>query len=379
MKKRILVVLLIAIMIIGVVACGPSNTETGDTPTSQPTDEGGSSAGGNDDAGTTDGGGIKIGVSFATLQEERWQTDLSIMEDKAKELGVEIISQSANGDENLQISQAENMITQGIDVLVVIAQNGAAAAPIVESAHNAGVPVIAYDRLITDCDLDFYITFDCTKVGEIQAQYAVDHAPKGNYFLIGGSPTDNNAHLMRNGQMNILQPYIDSGDIKVVVDQWATGWNPEEALKYVEDGLSANNNDVVSVVTSNDGCAGAAIQALSEQGLAGDVVVTGLDADLAACQRIVEGTQSMTVYRRFAIVDNMTVEAAVAMAKGEDLSELFDTTTVENGQKDVLSVLMTSEEDMFPLTKDNMNIAIEDGWLPKEEIYKNIPESEWPE
>lgn len=382
MKKRILVVLLIATMIAGLVACGPSDAGTGDTPASQGAEasaQPAESGGDGEAAAPADGDGIKIGVSFATLQEERWQTDLGIMEAKAKELGVEIVSQSANGDENLQISQAENMITQGIDVLVVIAQNGAAAAPIVESAHNAGIPVIAYDRLITDCDLDFYITFDCTKVGEIQAQYAIEHAPKGNYFLIGGSPTDNNAHLIRNGQMNILQPYIDSGDIKAVVDQWATGWNPEEALKYVEDGLSANNNDVACVLTSNDGCAGAAIQALSEQGLAGDVVVTGLDADLAACQRIVEGTQSMTVYRRFAIVDNMTVEAAVAMAKGEDLSTLFDTTTVENGQKDVLSVLMTSEEDMFPLTKDNMNVAIEDGWLPKEEIYKNIPEGEWPE
>ena len=148
MKKRILVVLLIATMIAGLVACGPSDAGTGDTPASQGAEasaQPAESGGDGEAAAPADGDGIKIGVSFATLQEERWQTDLGIMEAKAKELGVEIVSQSANGDENLQISQAENMITQGIDVLVVIAQNGAAAAPIVESAHNAGIPVIAYD------------------------------------------------------------------------------------------------------------------------------------------------------------------------------------------------------------------------------------------
>lgn len=358
MKKRILGVLLIVAMMISAVACGPAEPA-----------EGGETATGNE--------GITIGVSFATLQEERWQKDLEIMEAKAAELGVELISQSANGDENLQVSQAENMITQGIDALIVIAQNGAAAGPIVESAHSSNVPVVACDRIITDCDLDFYVTFDCTKVGELQAQFAIENAPTGNYFLIGGSPTDNNAHLIRDGQMNVLQPYIDSGDITVVVDQWANGWNPDEALQYVENGLSANNNEVACVLTSNDGCAGAAIQALSEQGLAGKTVVTGLDADLAACQRIVEGTQSMTTYRRFAAQDELAVEAAVALAKGQDLSEVFDDlTTTNNGQKDVPAVLLTNEEDMFAVTKDNMNQVIEDGWLAEEDIYKNVEKSE---
>lgn len=362
MKKRILVVLLIMAMVIGAVACGPA--ASGETAAA----EGGTDAGGE---------GITIGVSFATLQEERWQKDLEIMETKAAELGVELISQSANGDENLQVSQAENMITQGIDALIVIAQNGAAAAPIIESAHSSGVPVVACDRLITDCDLDFYVTFDCTKVGELQAQFAIENAPTGNYFLIGGSPTDNNAKLIRNGQMNVLQPYIDSGDITVVVDQWANGWNPDEALGYVENGLSANNNDVTCVLTSNGGCAGAAIQALSEQGLAGTTVVTGLDADLAACQRIVEGTQSMTTYRRFSVQDERSVEAAVALAKGQELSEVFDDlTTTNNGQTDVPSLLLTSEEDMFAVTKDNMNLVIEDGWLAEEDIYKNVGKDE---
>lgn len=318
-------------------------------------------------------GTIKVGVSFATLQEEKWERDRANMEAKAKELGMELIVQSANGDEELQNSQCENLITQGVDALIVIAQDSSAASSIVETAHEAGVPVVAHDRLIANCDLDFYVTFDCYFVGVLQAQYAVEHAPKGNYFLVSGSPTDNNAHLMRAGQMSVLQPYIDKGDIKIVVDQWCEGWNPEDALKYVEDGLSANNNDVVCVLTSNDGTAGGAIQALAEQGLAGDVVVTGLDAELAACQRVVEGIQSMTIYRRFALCDETAVEAAYMLARGEDPGTKFEISETDNGKVKVPSVLLNDPEYIFAATPENMDIVIADGWHAEADIYKNVP------
>jgi len=146
---------------------------------------------------------------------------------------------------------------------------------------------------------------------------------------------------------------------------------------YVEDGLTANNNNIQCVLTSNDGCAGAAIQALSEQGLAGKVPVTGLDADLAACQRIVEGTQSMTVYRRFSKMDEMTAEVAVALAKGEKIP--YEVKKVNNGKVDVPSILLTSKEDMFAVDANNMKVIIEDKWLKLEEIYKNIPKDKWPQ
>lgn len=317
-------------------------------------------------------GTIKVGVSFATLQEEKWERDRANMEAKAKELGMELIVQSANGDEELQNSQCENLITQGVDALIVIAQDSSAASSIVETAHEAGVPVVAHDRLIANCDLDFYVTFDCYFVGVLQAQYAVEHAPTGNYFLVSGSPTDNNAHLMREGQMSVLQPYIDKGDIKIVVDQWCEGWNPEDALKYVEDGLSANNNDVACVLTSNDGTAGGAIQALAEQGLAGDVVVTGLDAELAACQRVVEGIQSMTIYRRFALCDETAVEAAYMLAIGEDPAAKFEISETDNGKVKVPSVLLNDPEYIFAATPENMDIVIADGWHAEADIYKNV-------
>lgn len=316
---------------------------------------------------------IKIGLSMATLQEERWQKDRDLFVSKANELGAEVSVQSANGDETLQNSQVENLITQGVDILVIIPQNGETAAAMVESAHNAGIKVIAYDRLIKNCDLDYYISFDNVKVGEIQAEAIVKKYPKGNYVMIGGAPTDNNAKLVREGQMNIIQPYIDKGDVKIVADQWADGWNPENALKHVENALTANNNDVAAVVTSNDGCAGGAIQALAEQKLAGKVGVPGQDADLAACQRIVEGTQTVTVYKPIKAIATEAAQMAVSVAKGEGVSADMKT---NNGKIDVPSKLLV------PLAVDETNIVeviIKDNWHKLEDVYKNVPKDQWPE
>ena len=315
---------------------------------------------------------VTIGVSFATMQEEKWERCAENMQAKADELGIKLVIQSANGDEELQFSQCENLITQGVNALVVIAQDGDAASAIVEAAHKANIPVVANDRMINNCDLDFYVSFDCYTVGVLQGQFALENAPKGNYFLISGSPTDNNALLMRNGQMSVLQPYIDSGDIKIVVDQWCDGWSAEDALQYTEDGLVANSNDVACVLTSNDGTAGGAIQALAEQGLAGSVVVTGLDTELAACQRIVEGTQSMTIYRRFALCDETSIEAAYMLAIGEDPATKYEVTTTNNGAIDVPSVMLTDTNYMFAVTADNMQEVINDGWQSHDDIYKNV-------
>ena len=284
------------------------------------------------------GNKIKIGLSLDTLKEERWQHDRDLFVAKCKALGADVLVQAANSDDALQNSQAENLLTEGVNVLVVVPHNGKSAATIVESAHKAGVPVLAYDRLINDCDLDLYVSFNNVKVGEMQADYLVKHQPKGNYVLIGGAPTDHNALMFREGQMNILKPYVDRGDIKVVADQWATDWQAVEALKITENALTKNNNKVDAVLVSNDGTAGGAIQALSEQNLAGKVWVSGQDADLAGCQRIVAGTQSMTVYKPIQKLAEKAAELAVALAQKQPLTD--KTTTVNNGKKDVPSILL---------------------------------------
>lgn len=309
-------------------------------------------------------GKVRIGLSLATLAEERWQRDRDFFVKKAEELGAEVLVQAANGDENLQNSQAENLLTQGVDVLVVVPQNGKTAAAIVEAAKKANVPVIAYDRLILDSDLDLYISFDSVAVGEAMAKYAVSKVPRGNYVIINGSPTDDNAHLVNKGFYNILKPYIDKGDIKVAFEQWADSWSPEKALEHMENALTTLNNDVDVVLAANDGTASGAIQALAEQNLAGKVLVTGQDAELAALQRIVKGTQTMTVYKPLQKLAERAAEIAVDMARGKKPET---TTTINNGKVDVPSVLL----EVIPVDKGNIkDTVVADGFHKLEDICK---------
>src|SRR6266550_8517765 len=193
---------------------------------------------------------IFIGFSMDTLKEERWQRDKELVEQRAKELGVQVSIQVANGDDNLQIKQAENLLTQNVDVLIVAPHNGEVAASIVEAAHRQGVPVISYDRLIKNSDVDLYVSHQVVKIGEMQAQYLLDHVSKkpANIVIVGGSPTDNNALLLHEGQMNILKPAVDRGDVKIVTDQYAKEWQASAALNIVENALTQANNQVDAVV-----------------------------------------------------------------------------------------------------------------------------------
>lgn len=311
---------------------------------------------------------LKIGLLMDTLQTERWQHDRDAFVKRCEELGAKVLVQVANGNDATMNSQAENLLTQGVSVLVVVPHNGTAAGTIVDAAHKANVKVIAYDRLIMNSDLDLYVSIDAVGVGARQAEYLVNRMPKGNYVVIEGAPTDNNAALLRKGQFQVLQPYIDRGDIKIVGDQWAKDWLPVEALKIMENALTRAGNKVDAVLASNDGMAGGAIQALAEQNLAGKVLVTGQDADLAACQRIVDGTQTMTIYKSLTEEAYKAAEMAVAMAKNEPITE--KTTMVHNGKKDVPSILLVP----MSVDKDNIEATIiADGFQKKEDVYKNSP------
>lgn len=315
---------------------------------------------------------ILIGLSMDSLRVERWKRDRDLFVERARELGAEVLVQSADGDPVKQNAQAENLLAQKVNVLVVIPRDGVAAARIVEAAHAQNVPVLAYDRLIRDSDVDLYISFDNERVGSLQAEGLVRVVPKGRYFLLGGSPLDNNALLLRKGQMKVLRPRIEAGDVVIVGDQWADNWDPNEALKHVENALTATRNRLDAVVASNDGTAGGAIEALRAQGLAGKVAVSGQDADLAACQRIVEGTQTMTVYKPLKPLAYRAAELAVALAKREPIPT---ERTVPNGKRDVPAVLL----DPIPVDKTNLyDVVVKDGFHPLEEVYKNVPKSQWP-
>jgi D-xylose transport system substrate-binding protein len=317
---------------------------------------------------------VKIGFSMDTLKEERWQRDKDLVEKRAKELGVEVNIQVANGDDNLQIKQAENLLTQGVDVLIVAPHNGEVAASIVEAGHRQGVPVISYDRLIKNADVDLYLSHQVVRMGEMQAQYLLDHVNKkpANFVIVGGSPTDNNALLLHEGQMKVLKPAVDRGDVKIVADQYAKEWQANEALKIVENALTLVNNQVDAVVCSNDGTARGAVQALEGQNLAGKVLVSGQDADLASLKLIVEGKQTMTIYKAIQPLAYGAVDAAIKLARGE---EVATTDTIDNGFKKVPSILLE------PVAVDRNNLIstiVKDGYHTLEQICAGLPPEKCP-
>lgn len=356
------VVSLVLALVIVISACSSGNGDNGNAG-SKSTDKEATTKTNNVKAGDDK---IVIGLSLDTLQEERWQRDRDLFIAAAEALGAKVEVQAANSDDAKQISQAENLISQGVDVLVVVPHNAEATAAIVEKAHAAGIKVLAYDRLIKNSDLDLYISFDNEKVGEMQAEAIIKLAPKGKFVYIGGAETDNNAHLFKKGAFNILQPLIDSGDIQIVFDQWTKDWNPANALANMENALTANDNKIDAVVAANDGTAGGVIQALAAQGLDGKIPVSGQDAELAAAQRIVEGTQTMTVYKPIKDLAEKAADLAVKMAKGEDVGA---DKTVNNGKIDVPSVLLN------PVAVDKTNMdatVIADGFHSKDDVYKNV-------
>lgn len=307
----------------------------------------------------------KIGFSIDDLRVERWTRDRDFFVQKAEELGAEVIVQSANASEATQIQQIENMITQGVDVIVIVPFNGQALRNVIEEAKEEDIKVISYDRLILDSDIDLYVSFDNVRVGELQSQAIVDVQPTGNYYLIGGSQLDNNAALFRKGQMNVLQPLVDKGDITIVGDQWAKDWLPEEAVKITENALTANDNKIDAIIASNDGLAGGAINVLEGQGLAGKVAVSGQDADINGVKRVIAGTQTMTVYKPLKLLAETVAQVAYDYAEDKD-PEVSVNSVLDNGFKEVDSILLTP----VTVTKDNIDdTIIADGFYTKEQIY----------
>lgn len=306
-----------------------------------------------------------IGLSLDTLKEERWQSDRDLFVRRANELGADVLVQAANSDDARQIQDVQALISRKVDCLVIVAHNGPAMAKAVGLAHEAGIPVIAYDRLIPDSDVDLYVSFDAVKIGEQQAQYLLDvfkgKGPK-RIVRINGAKTDENAHLMKQGQDLVLAPAIARGDIKIVHEDWAEEWKPENAKKIVEAAITrAGSFD--AVLAANDGTAGGAIQALSEEGLAGKVLVTGQDAELAACQRIVNGQQAMTIYKPLKKLAEAAADAAVRLAKRQ---VVVAREAVDNGKEEVPSILMGTTV----ATRDNMlATVVAEGFHSRADVY----------
>lgn len=308
---------------------------------------------------------IVVGFSMATLKEDRWLRDRDIFTAKAKQEGIDVIVSNANNDSQIQYEQVQDMIRRKIDVLVIAPQDRNAAAKCVQEAKKAGIPVISYDRLVCNANADVYISFDIVKVGELQADALLNTVPAGGYLIVNGSKDDNNTALSHQGVMNRLEGPIKNGKVQLLAESWVEDWRRENAYSFVSEQLRLHPNQVKAIIAGNDSLAWGAIDALAEAKLAEKVMVVGEDADLAACQRIVDGTQLLTVYKPIDKLVEQTVQTCKLLAAKQKVPS---TKTISDGTYNVPYLMI----DVVPVTKKNIDsTVIQDGFQLREDVYRN--------
>jgi D-xylose transport system substrate-binding protein len=333
---------------------------------------------------------VKVGLSFSDFATERWKNEETLMRKLLEEKGYEVISQEANHDVKLQNDQIDNMVAQGAKAIIVVAEDGDAASTAVSKAAKAGVKVVAYDRLIKTPDIAAYVSFNNVEVGRQQAlgvMKAVDIEggkwTKDNplkLVKLGGSPTDNNAILFRKGQDEIVDPYVEQGIIKVVADQWVDNWDAANALKLMENILTAQKNAIDAVVASNDGTALGALQALKAQKLAGVVPISGQDATADGCNSIVKGELTVSILKDIRNLSPLAVDLTDSLLKGEEVENLKEYTMAEltndeAQQGKVMAYFLPVEQ----VNKDNVyELVVVSGFQTYEDVYRDIPEADRP-
>jgi len=312
---------------------------------------------------------VTVGVSWSNFQEERWKTDEAAIKKALDAHGAKYISADAQGSPTKQLTDVESLISKGANVLIILAMDSEAILPAVKKAADEGIPVIAYDRLIESPNV-LYITFDNVGVGRMMAKSILAAKPAGNYAFIKGDKGDPNADFLFSGISEVLKPAMDAGKIKNVGMSYTDGWKPDNAQKNMEQILTKNNNKVDAVVSENDGMAGGVVAALSAQGLAGSVPVSGQDGDHAAINRIALGTQTVSIWKDSRDLGKLAGESAVALAQGKKMSDLPNVKPFSGGAKHVKvnGVLLTP----LAVTKDNLDAIVGKGWITKDEVCAGV-------
>ena len=367
MKRSAKLLVLLAVFALIVAAC--SSDDSDDTTTT--------AAEGGTETETTEasGDGAIIGVSWNNYNEERW----ALWDEPAIKAAIEAgggtyISTDAGSSAEQQLADVENLISQGATAVIILAQDGVAIKPAVEAAINAGVGVVAYDRLIED-ENAFYITFDNVEVGRMQARAIYELVPEGNYVFIKGNAADANADFLRGGQEEVLLEATgcaaldESCAITNVGESYTDNWAPEVAQANMEQFLTANNNDVQAVVASNDGMAGGVVAALAAQGLDGVVPVSGQDGDGAALNRVALGTQAVSVWKDARALGTAAGEVAIAMAAGTAMSDIPPTISFETPGGITMNTILLSP---IPVTQDNLDVVIQAGWITQEDACAGV-------
>jgi D-xylose transport system substrate-binding protein len=317
------------------------------------------------------GGDCVVGVSWNNFQEPRWALwDEPALKAAIEAGGGSYISNDAKSSAETQASNIENLISQGANVVVVLAQDGTAVLPSVDGAISQGVPVIAYDRLIEHEDA-LYVTFDNVKVGELEARAILDVVSEGNFVIIKGNSADANADFLRQGYVNAGIPPVgeNSDTITIVGEDYTDNWDPAIAQTTMEQFLTANNNEVDAVLSENDGMAGGVIAALEAQGLAGQVPVSGQDADLPALNRVALGTQTVSVWKDARELGKAAGDAAVALCGNPDASAVAGTAPFTTpGGIDISSILL----EPVPITRDNLDLVVDAGWIDEATLCEGV-------
>ena len=340
---------------------------------------------------STSSGKAKIGLSFSDYATERWPVESAQMTQLLQKDGYEVIVQEADHDVKLQSDQIDNMVAQGVKGLIVIAEDGAAAATPVNKAVAAGVKVISYDRLIKTDKISAYLSFDNVAVGKAEADgvmkalglpgntaWTKDNPAK--VVLSGGSPTDNNAVLVRQGQMEVIQPFIDQGVIKVVADQWVDNWDAAKAETMMENILTAQQNKIDAVIASNDGTALGELQAMAAQGLAGKVPISGQDATADGCNSIVKGQQTVTVFKDTRLLAPQAVKMIEALVNGQTPTgvQSYTMAALTNDKTQTGSV-MANFLPVVEVTKANVyDVIVKSGFQSYDNVYRGIPADQLP-
>jgi D-xylose transport system substrate-binding protein len=314
--------------------------------------------------------GCTVGVSWNNFQEERWaRWDEPAIKAALAESGATYISNDAKSSAETQASNVENLISQGANVLIILAQDGTAIKPSVASASSQGIPVIAYDRLIEDPNA-LYITFDNVEVGRMEARAVFAAQPKGNYVIIKGNKADANADFLRGGYEEVIGNAVSSGDIKIVGETYTDNWDPSKAQTEMEQFLTQNENKVDAVLVENDGMAGGAVAALAGQGLAGRVPVSGQDGDAPALNRVALGLQTVDVWKDARMLGKAAGDSAVGLCGGMTMEQIPGVKPfVTPGRNTLNTILLTPQ----PINVSTLNIVLDAGWITKATLCQGVP------
>ncbi len=332
---------------------------------------------------------IKVGLSFSDFATERWKNEEVLMRGLLEDLGYEVLSQEANHDVKTQNDQIDNMVAQGVKALIVVAEDGDAIVTSVDKAADAGVLVLAYDRLIKTTKIAAYLSFNNVEVGRQQGLGVMDALDAENWDVeangparvvkLGGSPTDNNAILFRQGQDEIVEPFVESGQIEIVADQWVDNWDAANALKLMENILTAQGNDIDAVVASNDGTALGALQAMKAQGLAGVVPISGQDATADGCNSIVKGELTVSILKDIRDLSPLAIDLIDKLIKGEDagleMYTLAELTNDDSYEGEVACNFLP----VYQVNADNVyDLVVVSGFQSYDDVYRDIPEEDRP-